>query len=152
MARPLPRTSVAAAAALVLLASSLTVPSALASPKPRSGAEIVRDAPESAWRTPAPDNVMLMTLATGTVVIELAPRFAPRTVANIRTLVGQHYFDGLAILRVQDNYVVQWGDPEAESETPPGAASAPAASRAKPLGAAAASLPPEFSTSDRGLR
>jgi peptidylprolyl isomerase len=122
-----------------------------ASSAPRSGAEIVRDAPASAWRTPDPANLLLMTLATGTVVIELAPRFAPRMVANVRTLVGQHYFDGLAILRVQDDYVVQWGDPEAEAETPPAAASAPAASAARSLGAAAARLPPEFSTSDRGL-
>ncbi|HEX4509602.1 MAG TPA: peptidylprolyl isomerase, partial [Burkholderiaceae bacterium] len=118
---------------------------------PRSGAEIVRDAPSTAWRTPDPSNVMLMTLSSGTVVVELAPRFAPRAVANIRTLVGQHYFDGLAILRVQDNYVVQWGDPAAEAQAPPGAASAADASKARSLGAAAARLPPEFSTSDHGL-
>ena len=140
-----------ATVACLPFATALAV-SAQASPAARSGAEIVRDAPPTAWRTPDPANVMLMTLGTGTVVIELAPRFAPRTVANIRTLLGQHYFDGLAILRVQDDYVVQWGDPEAESERPPGAASAPVASKAKPLGAAAAGLPPEFSTSDRGLR
>jgi cyclophilin family peptidyl-prolyl cis-trans isomerase len=118
----------------------------------RSGAEIVRDAPAEAWRTPDPENVMVMTLTAGTVIVELAPRFAPHHVANIRTLVEQHYFDGLAVLRVQDNYVAQWGDPLAESETPPGAASAPAASHARSLGAAAASLKPEFWTDDRGLR
>jgi peptidylprolyl isomerase len=48
------------------------------------------------------------------VVIELAPGFAPRHVANVKALAREHYFDGLAILRAQDNYVVQWGDPDAE--------------------------------------
>ena len=33
-------------------------------------------------------------------------------VANIRALVRENYFDGLAIIRAQDNYVVQWGDPD----------------------------------------
>jgi peptidylprolyl isomerase len=44
------------------------------------------------------------------VVIELASRVAPLHIANIKTLARAHYFDGLAIVRVQDNYVVQWDD------------------------------------------
>jgi hypothetical protein len=92
-----------------------------------------------------------MTLPSGTVYVELAPRFAPRHAANIRTLVAQHYFDGLAVLRVQDNFVAQWGDPDAESEAPPGAAPAPDSPKARSLGAAAATLPPEFSIDARGL-
>ena len=37
---------------------------------------------------------------------------------DIRALVREGYFDGLSILRSQDNYVVQWGDPEAENAEP----------------------------------
>jgi peptidylprolyl isomerase len=70
-----------------------------------------------------------MELPGGRVVIELAPAFAPHTIANIETLVRERYFDGLAILRAQDNYVVQWGDPDEK----------------KPLGPAAARIPAEFS-------
>lgn len=44
------------------------------------------------------------------MIIELAPGFAPNHVANIKALVRAHFYDGLAIVRVQDNYVVQWGD------------------------------------------
>jgi peptidylprolyl isomerase len=51
-----------------------------------------------------------MDLASGRVVIELAPQFAPLHAVNIRALVREGYFDGLAIMRVQDNYVTQWGD------------------------------------------
>ena len=52
------------------------------------------------------------SLPAGRVVIELAPAFAPEHVANLRTLAPQHYFDGLAVMRSQDNFVVQWGDPD----------------------------------------
>jgi hypothetical protein len=63
------------------------------------------------WRRPDPDNTLYLQLSSGRVIIELAPRVAARHVANIKALVRAHFFDGLAILRVQDNYVVQWADP-----------------------------------------
>jgi cyclophilin family peptidyl-prolyl cis-trans isomerase len=126
-----------------------SAPAAASAPKVRSSADIVREAPASAWRSADPNDVLVMTLPAGKVYIELAERFAPHHAANIRTLVAQHYFDGLAVVRVQDNFVAQWGDPDSEDETPPGAASAP--SKARPLGAAAPKLQPEFSIADRGL-
>jgi peptidylprolyl isomerase len=48
------------------------------------------------------------------VVIELAPSFAPQHVANVKALAREHYYDGLAIVRSHDNYVVQLADPNAE--------------------------------------
>lgn len=66
------------------------------------------------WRELDPENTLYVELAGGRVVIELAPEFAPRHVANVKALAREHYFDGLAIVRVQDNYVVQWADPDAE--------------------------------------
>jgi len=72
------------------------------------------------WRRPDPDNTLYLQLASGRVIIELSPRVAPRHVANIRTLVRAHYFDGLAIVRVQDNYVVQWADPDTHRPVPAG--------------------------------
>jgi len=116
---------------------------AASAPHVRTTADIVDGAPASAWRRPDPNDVLAMTLPAGVVWIELAPRFAPRHAANIRTLVAQHYFDGLAVLRVQDNFVAQWGDPAANGDD---------ASRLRPLGAAAAGLQPEFAISDRGLK
>ncbi|MGA2779417.1 MAG: peptidylprolyl isomerase [Steroidobacteraceae bacterium] len=62
------------------------------------------------WRPLDPENTLYLELASGRVVIELAPAFAPLHVANIRALAHAGYFNGLAILRVQDDYVVQWGD------------------------------------------
>jgi peptidylprolyl isomerase len=69
-----------------------------------------------------------MELASGRVVMELAPAFAPIHVSAIKKLVRQHYFDGLNIIRAQDNYVVQWGDEEDK----------------RSLGGVSPTAPPEF--------
>ncbi|RVT88901.1 peptidylprolyl isomerase [Inhella crocodyli] len=102
------------------------------------------------WREPDPQNVVLMeirpsaTAAPQQVWMELAPRFAPEHAANIRALVRGGYFDGLAVLRVQDNFVTQWGDPG----DPVGADNA----KTRPLPEAAKpKLPAEFDTALAGL-
>jgi peptidylprolyl isomerase len=63
------------------------------------------------WRALDPDYTLYLELSGGRIVIELAPAFAPRHVANILTLARAHWYDGLAVTRVQDNFVAQWGDP-----------------------------------------
>jgi peptidylprolyl isomerase len=80
--------------------------------KPRTMADVIAASKPSDWRSLDPQNTLYLELAAGRVVIELAPAFAPRHVANIKALVHEHYFDGLPIERSQDNYVVQWGDPD----------------------------------------
>ena len=74
-------------------------------------ADVVKASAPSDWRALDPENTLYLELAAGRVVIELAPDFAPMHVANVKALVREAYFDSLAIIRVQDNYVVQWGDP-----------------------------------------
>jgi peptidylprolyl isomerase len=87
------------------------------------------------WRSLDPENTLYLELPAGRVVIELAPQFAPNHVKNIRTLVREHYFDGLPIVRVQDNFVVQWGDLEGK----------------RPVGLAQRTLAPEFTRPLEGL-
>jgi peptidylprolyl isomerase len=88
--------------------------------KPVTVADLLADSPAADWRTPDPENTLYLDLAHGRVVIELASRAAPQHVANIRILARMHYFDGLAIVRVQDNYVVQWDDPDHHRPVPAG--------------------------------
>lgn len=88
--------------------------------RPVTVADLLENAPSADWRSPDPDNTLYLQLPAGRVIVELAPRIAPLHVANIRTLVRAHYFDGLAIVRVQDNYVVQWGDPDRRHTVPEG--------------------------------
>jgi peptidylprolyl isomerase len=109
---------------------------ASASPAPGSAAILAATA-ASDWRPVAPDNLLVMTLADGgRVLIELAPAFAPRHVSSIRALARARWWDGLAIVRVQDNYVVQWGDPTTARPLPPGlpASLAPEWDAAPPAG------------------
>ncbi len=106
--------------------------------KPGTMQRVLDDSKPSDWRALDPDNTLYVELASGRVIIELAPAFAPAHVANIRQLARDRYWDGLAILRSHDNYVVQWGDPEAG--TP----------KAKPLGKALAKLPAEFTRDANG--
>lgn len=96
--------------------------------RPPTMSEVLEASQPADWRPLVAENTLYLELATGRVVIELAPQFAPLHVANILALVRQGYFDGLPVVRSQDNYVVQWGDPDGK----------------RSLGAAKATLPPEF--------
>lgn len=78
--------------------------------KPETTAQVMESAQASDWRRPNPANTLYLELDTGRVIIELAPRFAPEHVANIKRLVTERFFDGLGVVRVQDNFVAQWGD------------------------------------------
>jgi peptidylprolyl isomerase len=98
--------------------------------------QVLAAAKASDWRLLNPDDTLYMDLPQGCVVIELDPAYAPLHAANIRALAREHYWDGLAILRVQDDFVTQWGDPAAEAEHP--------AHPPRSLGAAKAKIAPEF--------
>ena len=71
-------------------------------------AEVLAKSSAADWRPLAPERTLYLDLASGRVVIELATEFAPVHVANVQMLARQQYLDGLAIVRVQDNYVTQW--------------------------------------------
>ena len=100
--------------AIVLTALSIAGAADATKPKARSMADILAASKPIDWRPLDPDNTLYLELPAGRVVVELAPDFAPRHVANVKTLAREHYYDGLAIVRCQDNYVVQLADPDAE--------------------------------------
>jgi peptidylprolyl isomerase len=107
--------------------------------KPITSADIIATSKPSDWHAVDPQQTLYLDLPQGRVVIELAPEFAPTHVKNIKTLVAEKYFDGLQILRAQDNYVVQWGDPH-------GDARAGDKDKPKSLGSAKKTLKAEFTT------
>jgi len=115
----------AALATAPLLAAEPAAP-----PKPMTTSEIIASAAPSDWRRLDPANTLYLDLASGRVVIELSRHYAPAHVAAIKQLATAHYWDGLAITRLQDNFVAQWGDPDN--------------TRALPK---IAKMPPEFSRS-----
>lgn len=107
-----------------------------------SQADIIKQSAPSDWRALDPENTVVMEISGQSVIMELAPRFAPKHAANIRTLTREGYYTGSAVVRVQDNYVTQWADPADEEKEK---------DKLKPLGTALAELPAEFSIPYKGL-
>lgn len=109
---------------LLPIAAMLTAQPVLAQdPPPRIPAEIVAAAPANDWVRIAPADLLVMDLAPTAagqprrVVIQLLPApFAQGWTGNIRKLAAARFWDGTAVVRVQDNYVTQWGDPDAEDK------------------------------------
>lgn len=99
-------------------------------PKAKTTAEIIASATAEDWRRLDPADTLYVDLASGRIVIELSRSYAPQHVAAIKTLAAAHYWDGLAITRLQDNFVAQWGDPDNKKPLPKIAPMAPEFARA----------------------
>ena len=113
---------------------------AMAGAKPVTVADLLAGSPPADWRVPEADDTLYLELPRGRVVIELATRAVPQHAANLKLLARAHYFDGLAVIRAQDNYVVQWDDESHRHVLPAGVrptveftAAAHAAARFEPL-------------------
>jgi len=60
---------------------------------------------------PAGENIVLMQVITGCIVIELLPNLAPNHVARIKQLVQNKFYDGIVFHRVIGGFMAQTGDP-----------------------------------------
>ena len=105
---------------LALLA--LAIPALAADPAP-APSEIVAAAPKADWIAIPASDLLVMDLSPDTknrprrVVIQLMPPpFSQGWIGNIRKLAAAHWWDGLSVNRVQDNYVAQWGDADGEDK------------------------------------
>jgi peptidylprolyl isomerase len=127
-----------AAAAVSMLAIAASAQPARWRPMPVLGAtepaEVVAHSVASDWRPVDPENLLVMDLADGPggapggrVIIELAPEFAPVHVANIRAYARAGWWNAATIYRVQDNYVAQWGNGDAQVALPAGVVARPPA-------------------------
>ena len=94
--------------------------------------EIVASAKAGEWVDIAPSDLMVMDLAPDSkgkprrLVIQLIPEpFSQGWIGNIRKLAAAKWWDGTSINRVQDNYVVQWGDATEKKALPEGLAVVP---------------------------
>ncbi len=114
------KSALPALAAAPVLASPLQAQSPASPVTPVS---VVKAAKADEWHRIDPADLMIMDLTPDAkgqprrVVIQLMPApFAQGWVANMRKLIAAHWYDGIAVVRVQDNYVVQWGDPNSPGE------------------------------------
>lgn len=97
---------------VVFFSSGVLAAAAAGAASPPTMADILASTKPTDWRPLDPENTLYVELPAGRVIIELAPDFAPLHAANIKALARAGYFDGLPVLRVQENYVAQWGDPD----------------------------------------
>ncbi|MDB5429015.1 MAG: peptidylprolyl isomerase [Caulobacter sp.] len=93
------KTILAPLAALSLLAAHAAP--ALSAPAPTA----------ADWRTPDPENVLVIETNKGTVFVELSPLAAPAHAERLKTLTRAKFYDGLTFFRVIDNFMDQTGDP-----------------------------------------
>ncbi|WP_128893287.1 peptidylprolyl isomerase [Erythrobacter sp. HKB08] len=103
------------AAALALASPTFAQDEPQGAPSPN---EIVEAASADEWITIPAEDLLVMTLAPDAqgnkrkVVIQLMSEpISQGWVENIRTLARAKWYDDISVNRVQDNYVVQWGDP-----------------------------------------
>jgi len=102
-------TGLAAAASVLILAGSAWAQEA--APTPAASAMV-----ESAWRTVAPENLLVIDTSKGRILVELAPELAPGHVERIRLLAGRGFYDGQFWHRVIDQFMAQTGDPLGNGE------------------------------------
>ena len=58
------------------------------------------------------ENTLYLDVPAGRVVIEMRPDLAPATVAQIKALVRQGFYDGIVFHRVIDGFMAQTGCPQ----------------------------------------
>jgi len=91
----------------VLLAAEVVA----AKPKPKPALPPPSAPTDADWRTPDPQNVLVIDTSKGRIIVELSPLAAPQSVARVRELARDGVYDGRAFFRVLDNFMDQTGDP-----------------------------------------
>ena len=105
--------------ALLVAASLVALGPANAAPKPppakpaAAAAPAKPSAPTAAdWRTPKPDDVLVIDTNKGRIIVEMVPEAAPMFTDRMRELALEHFFDGQTFFRVIEEFMDQTGDPE----------------------------------------
>lgn len=95
---------------LAMTAAALALAATTASP---GAASAQTAAPAGAdWRTPDPNNVIVVETNKGRIIAELYPQAAPNHVERVRGLVKSGFYDGLTFFRVISDFMAQTGDPQ----------------------------------------
>jgi peptidylprolyl isomerase len=68
----------------------------------------------SDWRTVEPENLLVIDTNKGRILVEMIPEVAPKSVARIKELAREHFYDGLTWHRVVDGFMAQGGDPKGD--------------------------------------
>ena len=64
------------------------------------------------WRSPDPNDVLVIDTNKGRILVEMLPEVAPKHVAQVRALAHEGFYDGQRFFRVIDKFMDQTGDPQ----------------------------------------
>ena len=106
-------TASAAVAALAALALAAQPGSGHAASKPAFRPKLSPPA-ASDYRTIDPENVLVIDTTKGRIYVEMVPEIAPKSVARIKDLAREKFYDGLTFHRVVDDFMAQGGDPKGD--------------------------------------
>jgi len=67
-------------------------------------------APDEAWRTVDPENLLVIDTKYGDIAVELFPELAPKHVAQIKALAKKGFYDNVVFHRVIEGFMNQTGD------------------------------------------
>ena len=102
----------AACAAALFAAPALAAAPKKPAPAPAPAAAKPAAPGEADWRTPDPNNVLVIDTNQGRIVVEMLPEIAPKHVEQIRALAHENFYDGQKFFRVIDKFMAQTGDPQ----------------------------------------
>ncbi|MDB5451512.1 MAG: peptidylprolyl isomerase [Caulobacteraceae bacterium] len=79
-------------------------------------APALAQAPAADWRTPDPENTLVIDTNKGRILVEMEPAIADAHVERIKTLTRRKFYDGLKFFRVIEDFMDQTGDPQNTGE------------------------------------
>lgn len=110
------RTVLLAAAAATLAAAAVAAPKPPPAPAKPAAAPV---APATLgtpgpgdWRTPNPDDTLVIDTNRGRIIVEMVPEAAPLFTQRVRELAQAHFYDGQTFFRVIEGFMDQTGDPQ----------------------------------------
>jgi len=96
---------------LIAVAAILAPPAVAAAPAAVTTVAAPARPAAGDWRTPDPQNVLVIDTNKGRVLVEMVPEAAPNHVARLRELTRAGLYDGRKFFRVIDQFMAQTGDP-----------------------------------------
>lgn len=94
-------------AAVALILSQTSVAKTAVQP---TASSVINSASAQEWRIVDADNILKITLPTGSAYIELNPLLAPKHAENIKQLARDGFYKGLSVYRFVEGFVAQGGD------------------------------------------
>ncbi len=98
---------------LLLIAAVLAMAAPAAAQAPAAKSPAAPAAPSAGdWRTPNPDDLLVIDTNKGRIIVEMLPEVAPAHVQRVKELARAGFYDGRTFFRVIDEFMAQTGDPE----------------------------------------